>query len=130
MANSATLIDTIPATYKNNIGPVYEYEIAIDTINTPLSIRVPSVATNRLWVVGAFFSDSAALNLTLSTLTKSQTLQLAANQGILEAGNGGYLFVGAPGETLNIQSSTVITASVGFNLILRLVEAQKVPVGY
>jgi hypothetical protein len=128
MANSATLIDTIPVSFKNGGGPVYEYEIVIDTVDTDLNVRVPAVATNRVWLVGALMSDAAALNLTFKTATKVQTIELAANQGIYDKVDGGFIFVGAPGETLIIRSSGAIGASVGKNLILRVLEAQRMAI--
>jgi len=123
MANTATLIDTIPIRV-GKIGPVYEYELNIDTTGTDLTVRDPAVATNRIWVVGIFFSESTATNLTLkSGTTKSHTLELASNQGITGfTDQNGFYFVTLPGDSLIIQSSAAITTALGKDLVLRVVE--------
>jgi hypothetical protein len=125
MANTATLVDTIPASLKNNQGPVFEYEIVIDTVDTDLTVRTPINSTNRVWVVGALMSESTAANLTFKTTTKSQTMELAANQGIYDKASNGFIFATAPGEALVIRSSAAIGSTVGKNLVLRVIEAQR-----
>lgn len=124
MANSATLIDTIPAYYANGNGPVYEYEIVIDTPDTDLTIRAAESA-HRHWISSLLLSEGTALNLTFKTATKTQTLELIANQGIYDKAEGGFVFVGGLSEALIVRSSAAIGATVGKNLIVRVVTAPR-----
>jgi hypothetical protein len=125
VANTKTLIDTIP-TRVGGVGPVYEYEIVIDTTATDLTIRTPVTATNRLWIVGIWLSEGTAVNLTLkSGTTKSHTLELATNQSLIgKTEKDSFYFVTAPGDDLILQASAAIGASVGKNFVLRVVEGQ------
>lgn len=128
MSNTSTLVDTINSQI-GGIGPLYEYEIAIDTTATDLDIRTPSVTANRVFVVGLWIADGASLNLTLkskttdnATTSKSQTFELAANQGNPGFCTDGFYFATKPGEKLTIQSSVAVQSSVGKNLVIRVAE--------
>lgn len=126
MANSATLVDEIPSYFKNGVGPVFEYEIVIDTNDTDLVVRAPFRAENRIWVVGILGCEENDGHLVLkSDSGKTQTVELGAWQGFYDKVSPGYIFVTLPGEDLVIQASMNITASVGSNLILRVVEAPR-----
>lgn len=122
MANSATLIDTINSRI-GGAGPVFEYEIAIDTVDTALDVRTPGT-TNRVFVVGIFLDEGTATNLTFkSASSKSQTLELATNDKFNGLTDRGYYFATKPGEKLSVQSSAAIGSAVGKNCVLRVIEA-------
>jgi len=130
MANSATLADHITAQI-GQLTPVYEYEIAIDTVDTLLDIRTASQFNHRLFVVGIWLSDGAALNLTLvsgvaggGADSKTQTFELAANQGLPGLVGQGFYFATKAGETLKVRSSVAIGSTVGKNLVIRAVEGE------
>lgn len=127
MANSATLVDIVTAQC-GSLSPVYEYEIAIDTVDTLLDVMTPSNG-KRLFLVGVWLSDGAALNLTLvsgvaggGANSKTQTFELAANQGLPGFVGENWVFATKPSESLKIRSSVAVQSTVGKNLILRIVE--------
>lgn len=123
MANSATLVDVIPDR-RTGLNPILEYEVVIDTEDTDYAIPFADAlrANERVYVVGWKYTDSAANNLTFkSGASKSQTHELAANQGMTGAvDEDTFYFATKPGEALIIRASAVITAAVGKNLILYL----------
>lgn len=104
MANTATLIDTVPGQV-GRLKPVYEYEVVIDTTGSDLNVRVASATDKRVWVVGLLLSEATSGNLILKTATKSQTLELGANQGIFYEVANSWIFATKPGETLTVQTS-------------------------
>lgn len=118
MANSATLLDTIPAQF-GRLTPTYEYEVVIDTTSTDLDVRTASSSSNRIFVVGFVQSESNSGNVILKSETKSKTLELAANQGIYDKTGPGFIFCSKPGETLTLQASMAIGS-----LTLYLVEGE------
>jgi hypothetical protein len=128
MSNSATLVDVIPVQSGGQPG-VSEYEIVIDTTGTDLDIQTPT-GTNRVWLSGFWLSEGTVLNLTFKsknaagTASKTQTFELAANQGSIGYISNGFYFVTKPGETFSMQSSVAIGAAVGKNLVLRVTEAE------
>lgn len=116
MANSATLVDIDPTYLPNGIGPIYEYEVVIDTINTDYTIRTAS-AGKRLYVVGLLLNQNTTANVILKSGTsKTRTVPLSLN-----APMSGYLFYTKSGEDLKIQSSATSTS-----LIVRCIEAEKI----
>lgn len=127
MANSATFVDSVTARC-GSLSPVYEYEIAIDTVDTLLDVRTPATG-KRLFVVGVWLAESIALNLTFlsgvaggGSDSKSQTFELAANQGLSGYVSDSWMFATKPSEALKIRSSAAIGSTVGKNLIIRVVE--------
>jgi hypothetical protein len=122
MANTATLIDAIP-TRIGGLGPLLEYDIVIDTINTPLTVFTPAIVTDRLFITGILIAESNATNLTLSDGTKTMTFELGANQGLsgLVLANGFY-FATLPGAPLIVQATAAIGDAVGCNFILKLLQ--------
>jgi hypothetical protein len=129
MTNSATLVDTINCQF-GNVQGVYEYECNIDTINTILDIRSASQPNMRIFVVGLMIAVADAVNLTFqsvntstSVVSKNQTFQLAANQGLPGLMQAGFYFATRPGEKLSIQASATLLASVGKSFILRVAES-------
>jgi hypothetical protein len=104
MANTATLIDTVPAQV-GRLKPVYEYEVVIDTTGADLNVRAASATDKRIWVVGLLLSEATSGNLILKTATKTKTLELGANQGIFYEVSDSWSFATKPGETLIVQTS-------------------------
>lgn len=122
MANASTLTNTIPARV-GGLGPVFEYSVSIDTINTDLDIRTPT-GNNRLYVVGVSLQEGTATNFTMkSGSSNTQTWELAANQGLnFPITKNSYLFATKAGEKLSVRSSAIIGATQGQNLVLKVVE--------
>lgn len=117
MASTATLVDTIQST---GLPPIKEYQVVLDGSN-PVDILTPTHSTDRVFVVGAQFSDSQAATLEfLSAASKTMTLELAANQGNYDVCKlDGFLFATKPGEKLTLDASAAIT-----QITLFLVEAK------
>lgn len=105
MALTAT--DTIPASV-GGLGPVFEYETNLSA-GVDKDIKAASSTTSRVWVVGLLMSEGTATNLTIKTLTKSITIELAANQGIYDKTGKGFIFAGKPGETVTFSSTADVT---------------------
>jgi hypothetical protein len=131
MANSATLVDKISADF-GGLSPVYEYEVDIDTVDTDLTVHTPSGndemnIKKAVYVVGVWLSEGTAANVTLisGSNTKSQTFELAANQGLSGLTSKGFYFATKSGEALKIRSSAIISSTVGNNLVIRVVEGEK-----
>ena len=124
MANSSTKSDEIGAIINGSFKTVTEYEIVIDTVDTALTVHTPA-ATNRVFVTGVWLSEGTAANLTFASgaNTKQHTFELAANQALSGHTSLGFYFATKVGEALKVQSSAAIGATVGKNMILRVVEA-------
>jgi hypothetical protein len=122
MANTATLRDTVlNGTGHSPNGPVHVYHVEIDTTGDDLTIRTPA-AGNRVFVVGAFMSETNSGNLLLkSGSTYTHTLELSANQGMLVPAENHWIFVTKPGEALIAQASMII-----LSLMLYVVEGVEI----
>lgn len=114
MSNTATLVATTPR--NTAAGPVYSYNITIDTTGADLTLHTPA-ATNRVFLVGAVLSDGTANTITFKT--GSTTLcapELAANQGIFTPVGTGqkdqWLLATALGEALKINCSALLTSGL------------------
>lgn len=112
MANSGVLADTLPLSFDGGVGPVYEYELNLDTINTDYTIRT-GTAGERIAVVGLLLNQNSAATVTL----KSGTGQTRATALTQNSPLSGYLYFCRPGEDLKIQSTTTSTS-----LIVRVIE--------
>lgn len=108
MANTATLIDSIPAQF-GRLMPVYEYEIGIDTTGEDVEVREASAPDQRIWVIGLLQSETNSGNLILKSESKTKTLELGANQAIYDKTSQGFIFCTKPGETLSLQASMALT---------------------
>lgn len=107
---AVTLIDTEPVQIGPEVSGVFEYEISLDGASGVQTVRTPSVATNKLWVVGIHLSENNAGNVILkSGSSKTHTYELAANQGIYDKVERGYSFSTKAGEALTIDSTMAIT---------------------
>lgn len=129
MSNTATLVDSIPAQI-GGVTSISEYELVIDSTGTDLDVITPGVSTNRIWVIGIWMAESTALSLTLksentgtNTASKTQTWELAANQGLTGLVNNSFLFCTKPGEKLTVQSTAAIGTTPGKNFVLRVAES-------
>lgn len=122
---AAELVDEIAASFIPGIlSSLFEYEVAIPTPDTNVQVHVPGDASKRIFVVGIWLGEANAANLTLvsGSGSKTQTFELGANQGIPGHTGNGFYFATRPGDTLYVKSSAAIQATVGKNLVLRLVE--------
>lgn len=119
MANTASLVDTVrQGTGVSALGPVYEYEIAIDTVDTDLTIRTPD-SNARLFVVGAYFlpTESTTLTFKSGNASKTKPLALSGNQAWYHELKPSWIFCTKRGEALTVQASAALTG-----LTLYLVE--------
>lgn len=109
MSNTATAQTALPITTRGVGVNVTPYVIAIDTVDTDLTIVTPT-GTAMACVVGMMFSEGTAGTLTFkSGTTTLMALELAANQGLfLPLGDQVY-FATQPAEALKIRSSVAIT---------------------
>lgn len=112
MANSGVLADTLPLYFDGGFGPIYEYELNLDTINTDYTIRTGTAGT-RIIVVGLLLNQNSAATVTL----KSGTGQTRATALTQNSPLSGYLYFCRPGEDLKIQSTATSTS-----LIIRVIE--------
>lgn len=113
MTSTVTLVDTEPTEVGRESSGVFEYELSLDGVSGAQLVRTPSVGSNRVWVVAMLVSESSAGNLVLksgSPASKTKTLELAANQGIYDKVNGGYVFSTKSGEALYVDSSMAVSS--------------------
>lgn len=121
MANTSTLEDTLPISI-GGAQAIREYHLAIDTVDTDLTVHTPATG-KRVFVVGMWFAEGTATNLTLKSATtpsKSVVLELAANQGGWDSIGKDIIWVCTSGEALVVQSSAAIS-----DLIIYTVEAER-----
>lgn len=112
MANSGVLADTLPLYFDGGVGPVYEYELNLDTINTDYTIRT-GTAGKRIVVAGMLLNQNSEATATLKSGTgQARSTALTQNQPL-----SGYLYFCRTGEDLKIQSTATSTS-----LIVRVFE--------
>ena len=115
MANTATLIQTIPCSFSTSgFSLVSQYAVAFDTLTSDLTIHTPA-AGNRVALVGLYYAETDAHNLIFkSASTTLVTLQMPASSGqIAGLGTGnGALIVTKAGEALVAQVTTAVISSM------------------
>ncbi len=112
MANSGVLADALPLYFAGGFGPVYEYELNLDTINTDYTIRT-GTAGMRLVVLGLLLNQNTSATVTL----KSGTSLTRSTDLTLNSPLSGYLYFCRTGEDLKIRSTATSTS-----LLVRVVE--------
>lgn len=114
MANTATLIQTIPCSFSSaGFSLVSQYAVVFDTLSVDLTIHTPAAA-NRAAVVGLYYAESNAHNLIWkSASTTLVTLEMPASSGQFKGlGVGdGALVVAKVGEALIAQVTTAVISS-------------------
>ena len=122
MANTATAQTALPIQTRGVGVNVTPYVIAIDTVDTDLTIITPANSSAMAVVVGLMFSESTAANITFkSGSTTLLKVELSGSQGLyLPLGDQVYLAT-QPGEALKIQSSAAIT-----NMLMFVAETSRV----
>ena len=121
MANTATLVSTSSITIAG-VDVVYGYAIAIDTINTDLTIRTPA-ATKMIGVVGWVHRENAAYDFSFksSPSTTLVTIETASTTSPVPVLIGqGVLAVTVPGQALIVQSTVVVTS-----MLLYVIESDR-----
>lgn len=117
MANTKTLRDQEPVYFETGSGPIQEWDLNIDTINTNVEVFTPQ-ATKRVFVVGLLLNNvgtSVNVTLTSGSSAKARVLSLTKNQQ-----QSGYLFATNIGEAINIKSDTTAAS-----ILVRIVEADR-----
>lgn len=114
MASTVNLVDTEPVIFPHigGTGTIKEYEINLDGISGPLLIAAPS-AGNRLWIVGALFSEASAGNLVFRSgvgPSKIKTLKLAGYQGSYDKVSAAYIFSTKMEEELYLDSTIAFSS--------------------
>ncbi len=120
MANSSSLVDTLPVHFDTGLGrPVEEHQVVIDTINTDFTLK-SGVTGQRYFGVYLLLTQAATANVILkSGSSKSRTTALTLNSPV-----SGVLFITKDGEDLKIQSDTAAT------IIVQVVEVESVRAGW
>ena len=117
MANTSTALHTIP-NRSGKAGPIRNYLVAIDTVDTDLDVYTPS-SDQLVYVVGLSFCDATAANVTFkSNTTTMLTLELAANEGFTKAVDDGFWIATEKGKKLVVSSSAAISS-----MLFQIVEA-------
>jgi hypothetical protein len=120
MPNTSTLVATTPRSVSK--GPVYSYQVSIDTISNDLTLHTPA-SGNRAFLVGVVLCDSTANTITFkSGSTALCAPELAASTPIFLPVSGGgdeqWLLATAKGQALVINCSALLT-----NALFHVVEA-------
>lgn len=106
MANTATLLGTIPGGYVNTGGgaAIKAIAVAFDTAGADLAVYTPA-AGKRWAIVGVFYEEAQAHTLIVkSGATTLVSLEKTTFSGLKHAIGEGFLAVGlTPGEVLNMQ---------------------------
>jgi len=121
MANTATLVTTSSITIAG-VDVVYGYSIAIDTINTDLTIRTPA-ATKMIGVVGWVHGENARYDFSFksSASTTLVTIENASTTSPVPVLIGqGVLVVTVPGEALIVGSPVIVTS-----MLLYIIESDR-----
>ena len=113
MANSSTKFQDI-AIGSGHIGPVKQYHVVIDTIDTDLTIMTPAQSDYRVFVVGITLSEGTATNLTFKSGSNAlPVIELAANQGKWDPVQlPAFYLATKPGEALVMKSSAAISGMI------------------
>lgn len=107
-SNSATVKTALPIRVYG-VGPVYAYEVVIDTVDTDVTLRTPASA-NMACIVGVDLSEGTAANVTFTTGSDTNVyLELATNQQVVKNIGEGVFYCSQPGEALKFKSSAAIT---------------------
>jgi hypothetical protein len=122
MANTANLVATTPRSTSK--GPVYSYQVSIDTTASDLTLHTPA-SGNRVFLVGVVLCDSTANTITFkSGATALCAPELAASSPVFHPVAGGgdekWLLATAKGQALVISCSALLT-----NALFHVVEASE-----
>ncbi len=115
MANTATLIQTIPCSFSSSgFSLVYQYLLVFDSLGVDLTVHDPA-ADARAAVVGIYYAEADAHNLIWkSASTTLVTLAMPADSGQFKGlGIGdGAIVIGKVGEDLIANNTTSLLPSV------------------
>jgi|GEM_PF-6337415 len=102
---------TLPIRYRGS-GPVHVISGSLDA-TTDITLYTPKDSNNSVFLVGQFFDETVANNLTYkSGTTAIVTPELPASQLVMEDMKGGILLGTAPGQALVVNASAGISSAV------------------
>ncbi len=112
MANTSTLRETLPAKVEgwNNLGGIYVYQVAIDTINTDVTIRSSITTGFRQVIVGWSHSITSDHTITFDLGDYSITDAVLARTRYGLPLSRHAMFVGKADTAIAVQSSVILTA--------------------
>lgn len=109
MANTATEKTGLPVAVWGQ-GVVFPVEVAIDTVDTDLTVFTPATG-KMVGVVGINYAEATAHNLKFTSGSDLEaTFEMGANSGIAQGISKTELFYCTqPGDALKVQSSAAIS---------------------